>query len=147
MFFLNVLGSLKNLQSDWEVIHYVLCNNFFYNQRASAFVLQIDSYYVHDNIDVFFSFFSSIKFWYIFLESFFTFCLFLLLKDFDIFHIILFGAFPYFLDNIWMSILYIEKKNTLSILICLKNLIYCMCQMSFVSYMSYVSSMSILWVA
>ena len=53
MYFLNVVGSLKNLQSCPIVIYFVLCSNFFYAQIASAFVPYKDFYYVHNNTDAF----------------------------------------------------------------------------------------------
>ena len=53
MYFLNALGSLKNLQSGPTFIYYVLCSNFFYTQIAPAFVSYKDFYYVHNNTDAF----------------------------------------------------------------------------------------------
>ena len=54
-------------------------NNFSYTQPAFAFVPQKDSYYVNDDTDGFF--------------------LFLLQKDFDIFCMLLIGAFLCVFDN------------------------------------------------
>ena len=66
----------------------MLNNNFSYTHLAFAFVLQKDSYYVHDDTNAFF--------------------LFLIQKDFDIFHVILFEIFVCVFDNSYLSFLYIE---------------------------------------
>ena len=59
-----------NLQSYLKVISYVLNNSFSYTQLSFLFVLQKNSYYVHDDTDAFF--------------------LFLLQKDFHIFYVIMY---------------------------------------------------------
>ena len=73
-----------NLQSYLKVISYVLNNSFSYTQLSFLFVLQKNSYYVHDDTDAFF--------------------LFLLQKDFHIFCVIM-----YYVFDIYLSFLYIEK--------------------------------------
>ena len=45
----------KNLQSNLKVISYALNNNFSYTQLF-RFLLQKDSYYVHDDTEAFFVF-------------------------------------------------------------------------------------------
>ena len=59
-----------------KIIFYVLNNNFSYTQLSFLMLLQKDSYLDHDDTGVFF--------------------LFLLQKDFDIFHVLLFEAFVCF---------------------------------------------------
>ena len=44
--FLDIPGSLKNLQSGPRVIYYISYSNFFNIQIAFAFVLQKDFYYI-----------------------------------------------------------------------------------------------------
>ena len=63
-------------------VFYVLNNNFFYSQVASFYVL--------DNAD--------------------TFYLFLLQKDFDIFHVLISGVFLCVFDNIYLLYLYTQKN-------------------------------------
>ena len=60
----------------------MLNNNFSNTQLASAFVPQKDSYYAHDDTDVFFLFLFQLNF-DIFLGRLFDLCLFLLQKYFD----------------------------------------------------------------
>ena len=65
-------------------------NIFSYTQVHSAFVLQED--------------------FDICLRFVFTFCLFPLQRNFDIFHVLLFSAFLWIFDNIYLPMLYTQKK-------------------------------------
>ena len=81
-----------------QLFFYVLSNTFSYNRLASAFVTQIEFYYVHDDTDAFF--------------------IFLLQRDFDIVCMLLFGAVLWAFDNSYLSsFLYIEKKIMKNILL------------------------------
>ena len=55
----------RNPQINSKDIFYVLSNNFSYTQLSFLFLRQEDSYYVHDDTDVFFYFSSSERFWYL----------------------------------------------------------------------------------
>ena len=68
----------------------MLDNNLSYTQLGFAFVFRKDSCYFHNATDTFF--------------------LFLLQKDFDIFHVLLFEAFLCVFDNSYLPFLYIEKN-------------------------------------
>ena len=123
------------MPNDTKVLH----NDFFYTQLAFILLPQKDFYYMHNDTD---AFLFLLKSWYL-PQAFFVFWFFLFQKDFDIFPVLLLGAFIYVLDNFYGPFLYIEKNVIKSVLlvffICLKNKIY---RMSYVSYMSYVNYMS-----
>ena len=68
------------------VTFYMLNNGFSNTQLSFAFVPQKDSCYVHDDTEFLFHF--------------------LLQKDIDVFHVLLFGAFPCVFGNSHLSFLY-----------------------------------------
>ena len=81
-----------------QLFFYVLSNNFSYTLLVSAFVPQIEFYYVHDDTDAFF--------------------IFLPQRHFDIACMLLLGASLWAFDNSYLSsILYIEKKIIKNILL------------------------------
>ena len=80
---------------------YVLNNNFFYTRVVFA--------YVPDNTDTIFLFLFDSEI-LVFLRPFIAFCPFLLQKDFDIFHVLLFVVFFCAFDNTCLPFFYIEKK-------------------------------------
>ena len=86
------MGSLKigAVLRNAAVIFYVLYNDFFYVLLSFVFHLQKGFYGVHDKADAFF--------------------LFLLQKDFDTFHELLFETFLCFSDSNRQLFLYMWKK-------------------------------------
>ena len=86
----------------------MLNNNFSCTKLSLLFLLQKDSYYIHDDTDTFL--FVLQKDFGICLGPFSAFFIFLLWKDFNIFHMPLFEAFLCVYDNIYLPFLYIEKK-------------------------------------
>ena len=127
---------VKNLHIIWKDSFHVLSNNFSYAELSFLFLLQKDSYYLHDDTTLF-SFSSSERFWYI---SWTIFRLFLLLKDFGIFRLLLFQAFLCVFGNIYLTFLYTEKiiKNIFIIFL----FFYISLTLKYEKYLSYVSYMS-----
>ena len=97
----------KNPQVNSKYIFYVLNNNFSHTQLPLLFLRQKNSHYVHDDIDAFFHIF----FRKILKSVSGLFCVFFLLqKDFNAFHMLLFKAFLCFYDSIHLPFSYTEKK-------------------------------------
>ena len=83
---------------------------------------------------------SSVKFWYL-SQAFFTFCLFLFQKDFDIFHL-LFLVFLCVFDN--KFVIFIDRKKIVKNIYVLQKLIlvYEFMYLRYVSFLSFVHYMS-----
>ena len=92
---------MKGLRKDRIVTFYLLHNNLFYSQVTSSYVL--------NNIDVFFLS-SLVKLSRTFFRLLsFSFYLFLLQKDINIFHVLPSVVFLYVSDNNYLPVLYIQK--------------------------------------
>ena len=121
--FFNRPGIIKN----WSLIKkpgsffHVLYNNFFYVLLSFVFHLQKDFYGVLDDTDAFFFFFFR-KMLISFTSLFLRFVFFLLLKDFDTFHVPRFDTFLCFSDNIQLTFLYMWKRYLINFLHTQKHL-------------------------
>ena len=89
----------RKLLRNPAVIFYVIYNNFFYAPLSFVFHRQNDCYSILDDSGTFYLFLLQKEF-DIFHETFFAFCFFLLQKDFDTFHEPLSEAFLCFSDSI-----------------------------------------------
>ena len=100
-FFLTFQGLIHEINLLALVTFYELNISFFYTHVAFA--------YVPDDADYFFFFCFSKAL--ISFSSFFHLLSFLLQKDFDVFHMLLFVVFLGVFDKTYLSFLYTEKKN------------------------------------
>ena len=142
----------------------MLYNNFFYIQLASTFITWKDFYYGLDNTDTFFFFFFS-KVLISFTGFFFAFCFSLLQKDIDIFCVVLFGVFLYFLIISIVIFIYRKKfiKNILLVFLSALKLslkyelsklnelckFYELCKLYELCkyFMNWLKSLEIIWIA